>query len=89
MSEFFKTSVTWVVDFRYDGRPRRWFKDFGTSDDVRQAMVAQLAALYGDRAQLVEVRQATDDEETQYLRGEEPKNVLCPTGRHARNNTES
>ncbi|MBQ1766378.1 MAG: hypothetical protein IIZ92_26245 [Aquincola sp.] len=52
-------------------------------------MVAQLAALYGDRAQLVEVRQATDDEETQYLRGEEPKNVLCPTGRHARNNTES
>ena len=89
MSEFFKSSVTWVVDFRYDGRPRRWFKAFGTSDDVRQAMVAQLAALYGDRAQLVEVRQATDDEETQYLRGEEPKNVLCPTGRHARNNTES
>ena len=88
MSEFFKTSVTWVVDFRYDGRPRRWFKAFGTSDDVRQAMVAQLAALYGDRAQLVEVRQATDDEETQYLRGEEPKNVLCPTGRHGRVDTE-
>lgn len=89
MSEFFKTSVTWVVDFRYDGRPRRWFKAFGTSDDVRQAMVAQLAALYGDRAQLVAVRQATEDEETKYLRGEKPKNVLCPTGRHARNKTES
>ena len=41
MSEFFKTSVTWVVDFRYDGRPRRWFKAFDTRDDVRQAMVAQ------------------------------------------------
>lgn len=88
MSEFFKTSVTWVVDFRYEGRPRRWFKAFGTSDDVRQAIVAQLAALYGDRAQLVEVRQATEDEETQYLRGEEPKNVLCPTGRHAREGTD-
>ena len=45
MSEFFKTSVTWVVDFRYDGRPRRWFKAFDASEDVRQAMVAQLAAL--------------------------------------------
>jgi len=88
MSEFFKTSVTWVVDFRYDGRPRRWFKAFAASDDVRQAMVAQLAALYGDRAQLVSVRQATENEETQYLRGEEPKNVLCPTGRHAREATD-
>jgi hypothetical protein len=88
MSEFFKTSVTWVVDFRHDGRPRRWFKAFGAGDDVRQAMVARLAALYGDRAQLVEVRQATADEETQYLRGEEPKNVLCPTGRHARHDTD-
>ena len=88
MSEFFKTSVTWVVDFRYDGRPRRWFKAFDTSDDVRQVMVAQLAALYGDRAQLVAVRHATEDEETQYLRGEEPKNVLCPTGRHAREATD-
>ncbi len=88
MSEFFKTSVTWVVDFRYDGRPRRWFKAFDTRDDVRQEMVAQLAALYGDRAQLVAVRQATEGEETQYLRGEEPKNVLCPTGRHAREATD-
>ena len=51
-------------------------------------MVAQLAALYGDRAQLVAVRQATENEETQYLRGEEPKNVLCPTGRHAREDTD-
>jgi len=88
MSEFFKTSVTWVVDFRYDGRPRRWFKAFDAGEDVRQAMVAQLAALYGDRAQLVSVRQATENEETQYLRGEEPKNVLCPTGRHAREDTD-
>ncbi|MDP1693519.1 MAG: hypothetical protein Q8L49_16485 [Burkholderiaceae bacterium] len=88
MSEFFKTSVTWVVDFRYDGRLRRWFKAFATSDDVRQAMASQLEALYGDRAQLVEIRHATEDEEMQYLRGEEPKNVLCPTGRHVRVDTE-
>jgi hypothetical protein len=88
MSQFFKTSVTWAVDFRHDGRPRRWFKAFGAGDDVRQAMVARLAAMYGDRAQLVEVRQATADEETQYLRGEEPKIVLCPTGRHARHDTD-
>ena len=88
MSEFFKTSVTWVVDFRYDGRSRRWFKAFATIDDARQAMASQLEALYGDRAQLVEGRQATVDEETQYLRGEEPRNVLCPTGRHVRVDTE-
>lgn len=82
MSEFFKTSTTWVVDFRYEGRPRRWFKAFGPGADVNREMTRLLQALYGERAQLVEVRTATDDEETQYLRGEEPKNVLCPTGRH-------
>jgi hypothetical protein len=51
-------------------------------------MVSELAALYGDSARLVAVRPATEDEETQYLRGEEPKNVLCPTGRHAREDTD-
>ena len=84
MSEFFKTSTTWVVDFRYEGRPRRWFKSFGPASGVHQHMTSQLHDLYGERAQLVAVRQATVDEETQYLRGEEPKNVLCPTGRHER-----
>ncbi len=72
----------WVVDFRYEGRPRRWFKAFGPAEDVQQAMTRQLQALYGERAQLVEVRPATEAEETQYLRGEAPKNILCPTGRH-------
>ena len=82
MSEFFKTSVTWVVDFRYEGRPRRWFKAFGPGDDVGHEMTSLLQDLYGERAQLVGVRRATEDEEAQYLRGEEPKNVICPTGRH-------
>ena len=74
MAEFFKTSTTWVVDFRYEGRARRWFAAFGPDDDVRRAMATTLAELYGKRAQLVEVRKATAEEELQYLRGEEPKN---------------
>ena len=82
MSEFFKTSTIWVVDFRYEGRPRRWFKSFGPATDVHGQMTQLLHDLFGKRAQLIEVRRATEDEETQYLRGEEPKNVLCPTGRH-------
>ena len=88
MSEFFKTSEFWVADFRYEGRPRRWFKAFGPGDDVNKEMTSLLQALYGERAQLVAVRKATEDEETQYLRGEEPKNILCPTGRHDRVDSE-
>ena len=80
-SEFFKTSTTWVVDFRYDGRPRRWFKVFGRKIDVPAVMATELHQLYGDRAQMIEVREATEQEEGQYLRGDEPKNALCPTGR--------
>jgi hypothetical protein len=82
MAEYFKTSTIWVVDFRYEGRSRRWFKAFGPQDHVRQRMTSALRDLYGERAQLVEVRKATDEEERQYLRGDEPKNVFCPTGRH-------
>ena len=82
MAEYFKTSTIWVVDFRCEGRPRRWFKAFGPQDDVRQQMMAALRDLYGKRAQLVDVRKATNEEELLYLRGDEPKNVFCPTGRH-------
>jgi hypothetical protein len=80
-SEFFRTSTTWVVDFRYDGRPRRWFKVFGPGVDVLALMSNELRELYGDRAQVVEVRPATDEEEALYLRGEQPTNTYCPTGR--------
>lgn len=80
-SEFFRTSTTWVVDFRYEGHPHRWFKAFGPGIDVRALMVTELHQLYGDRAQLAEVREATDEEEAQYLRGDEPKNAFCPTCR--------
>lgn len=80
MAEFFKTSTLWVVDFRYDGRPRRWFKAFSANDYVPQEMAAHLRDLYGTRAQLVEVRTATEEEISEYVRGEIPKNVYCPTG---------
>ncbi len=82
MAEFFKTSTIWIVDFRYDGRARRWFKAFGTQDDAAAETAKLLDELYGSRAQLVEVRKASADEELQYLRGEEPQNVMCPTGRN-------
>lgn len=82
MAEFFRTSATWVVDYRYDGRPRRWFKAFRPGIDVREAMSRSLRELYGDRARLVDVRLATSDEELAYLRGEEPKNTFCPIDSH-------
>ena len=88
MSEFFKTSTIWVVDFRYEGRPRRWFKSFRPDADVHRQMTILLRDMYGERAHLIAVRQATMDEEAQYLSGEEPKNVLCPTGRHERTGPE-
>lgn len=81
MAEFFKTSTFWVIDFRYEGRPRRWFRAFSPNEDVPRRMADLLREIYGSRAQLVEVRKATDEEELQYLRGEEPRSVFCPTGR--------
>ncbi len=82
MTEFFKTSTIWVIDFLYEGRAWRWFRAFGPKADVRELMSTQLHELYGRRARLVDIRKATEEEELQYLRGEEPKNLLCPTGRH-------
>lgn len=82
-SEFFKTSTTWVVDFRYEGRPRRWFKVLGPDTDAHSLMTTELQQLYGRRAQLVAVRPATGDEEARYLRGDEPKNQFCRAGRCA------
>ena len=84
MAEFFKTSTLWVIDFRYDGSLRRWFRAFAPGTDVTARMTAELHELQGARAQLVGVREASVEEETAYLRGEEPKNVMCPTGRVSR-----
>ena len=81
MVAFYRNSTTWVIDFRYDGRPRRWFKVFGEGLDPAQQVREELRALYGDRAQWVGARVATADEESQFLRDEVTKNVFCPTGR--------
>lgn len=81
MAEFFKTSVIWVVDFHYEGHPRRWYKALRSHEDPQQAMMEQLQDLYGKRATLVGVRRATEEEELLYLRGDTPKNAYCPTGR--------
>ena len=81
MAEFFKTSTIWVVDFLYDDRARRWFKACGPDTDMRALMASLLETRYGRRALLVDVRPANYEEETQYLRGEEPKNRFCPTNR--------
>jgi len=82
MSKFFKTSTTWVVDFRYDGRPRRWFKLLRPGQDAQALMAEELSTLYGARAQLVDVCAATPEVEARYLHGETAGNALCPTGRH-------
>lgn len=83
MATFFKTSRLWVVDYTYDGRPRRWFKALPQGEDGVAALAAELGDLYGRHVRIVEVRPATADEETQYIQGTLPKNILCPTGRRA------
>lgn len=77
---FYRSSKVWVVDFLYEGRPRRWFKILGAEVDAAELMQRTLQDWYGDRARLVAVREATEEEERQYLRGEEPRNAYCPTG---------
>jgi len=84
MAEFFRSSTLWAIDFQYEGRDRRWFKAFGSSVDVASQVQAMLQALHGDRARLVSLRPATEAEEHAYNQGNEPRNVLCPTGRTPR-----
>lgn len=81
MAPFYKTSRLWVIDFTYDGRPRRWIKPLREREDGHAVLAAELHDLYGSRARVVEIRHATKDEETQFIRDDMPKNVLCPTGR--------
>ena len=81
MVTFFRPSSLWIIDFRFDGRDRRWFKSFRTNIDVKTEATNLLRDLHGSRAQLIEVRLATEAEEIQYVRGEEPKNSFCPISR--------
>jgi len=84
MAEFFRQSQVWVVDFRYDGHPRRWLRALPAGSDVPALLAAELHDLHGDRARLLAVRPATAEEEGRYLRDEAPANPLCPTGRGPR-----
>lgn len=80
MAQFFRSSSTWVITFRFDGKDRVWLKAF---DDRLQAaqvsdrVVRSLRELYGDRAVLVEVRLATEEEDLQFIRGNGPVNAFC------------
>lgn len=81
MVTFFKPSSLWIIDFRFDGRDRRWYKSLRSDLDAHAEAERQLADLHGNRAQLVDVRLATEVEEIEYIRGEQPKKIFCPTGR--------
>lgn len=88
MAALFKRTQVWVVEFRYDGRARRWFKALPQGTDAPAAMRALLLDLYGAHATLAQVRPATPEEELDYIRGNLPRNMLCPTGRAPRGEPE-
>ncbi len=81
MATFFRTSTVWVIDFQYEGRPRRWLKALPEGCDAQQAAQAILEDLYGHRARLAGVRPATPEEDSDYLHGNLPRNAYCPTGK--------
>ncbi|TFZ04960.1 hypothetical protein [Ramlibacter rhizophilus] len=81
MATFFKTSRLWIVDYTWRGRPRRAYKALPDGVDGTARLAAELAEVQGRHARLVQVRPATADEESEYLRGLTPPNVMCPTGR--------
>ena len=84
MATLFRQSQVWVLEFTYDGRPRRWFHAWPQGTDAPSQARALLRELYGERARLVQVRPATAEEERDYGRGKLPHNALCPTGRAPR-----
>ncbi len=81
VAQFFKSSKVWMVEFTYDGHPRRWLKALPANADATAEMTALLEDLDGGRAKLRGVRSASAEEETQYIRGDLPRNMICPTGR--------
>jgi uncharacterized DUF497 family protein len=81
VATFYRTSTVWAIEFQYDGHPRRWLKSFAPGADVPALVAQNLRDLHGDRARLVSVRRATEDEERQYLRDAGPQTAVGPTGR--------
>ncbi len=83
MATFFKSSRVWVIDFTWRGAPRRWVKAYPDKTDVALQVSAELKRLYANAVRVDAVRLATDEEETQFIRGTLPHNSYCPTGRGA------
>lgn len=81
MITVYRPTALWVVIYRYQGQPRRWYKAFPPEVDVPTRVAAQLHELHGEHALLEEVRPASAEEELQYLHGETPIFPMCPTGR--------
>lgn len=80
MASFFRGTRLWSVDFTYEGRPRRWLRTLPREvEDGPGAFAAELEDLYGSHAALVSARPATPEEESDYVRGELPRNAYCPT----------
>jgi len=80
MVTFFKRTQVWAVEYQWDGRTRHWLKALPEKADATALLRAELRNLFGDRARLISVRQATADEELDYVRGNLPRNAFCPTG---------
>ncbi len=81
MATFFKSSTVWVIDYRYEGRPRQWLKAWPDADDPLARTQALLEELYGGKATLVNLRRATEQEDADYRQGRLPRNAYCPSGR--------
>lgn len=81
MVPFFKNRRLWVVEYFWRGRRRLWFKALPEGADGPSLLAAELADVQGPHARVGTIRLATAEEETDYLRGTGPRNVLCPTGR--------
>ena len=80
MALFFKSSNTWIIIFRFDGRERVWLKAFSdrlSASKVHAKVLHELRDLYEDRAVLVEARIASEEEDLQYIRGGGPVNGYC------------
>lgn len=79
MPDLLTRFTLWVVDYRLDGQPRRWFRAFLDEEAgaVALLMREELDELYGSRSELLDARPATEAEKQAYLKGE-PGSQFCP-----------
>ena len=70
MAHVLDSCVLWVVDYRLDGRPRRWIRALPVAAPPHAMVLEELDELYVTRATLIELRQASDEERIAFIRGE-------------------